>query len=372
MQKPKKLNQTIYSSAVSFAVAGGVFLAPLVLQSLVDAQSVSNLRNRSEKLQNAIEANSAQADKHHRHANTLQEAVNEFDAQIATASRQIDATSAKIAKLGKELKETRAELKRQKALLKANILALYMRGDASEVELIASSDNFSEYIDEQTYLERIKAGIQESALKVVELEKKIKKQREQQKELLAQQIAAKKDLDDMRAQRAELLERTRGIERRYQAIVADLEEKRAAIDRQLTALIVSQQYANYGVVSGSGQFIGRVGSTGYSTGPHLHFEMRSSSGNAIDPHGSMGSWPTSGGISQGFGCIAPLGWYSPCGNGRSFHPGIDISAPSGTPIYATKPGVIVFKGWDDAYGNMVMIKHGDGTFSVYGHLSSFN
>lgn len=362
--KSKKVDSFINDGIAPLVIAS-IFLLPALGGPLVSAQSAGDLRSRSAQLQNQIDENSAQAKDLHKHANTLQEAVNEYNAQINAAEAQIGETTGKINQLEKDLNVTQTELKRQKALLKANVLALYKRGNATEVELIAGSDNFSAYIDEQEYLERIKAGIQDSAQKVVELEKKLKEQRDEQKELLARQVATKKSLDDLRQQKAKLLVQTRGEESRYKKVVAGLEEKRAAIDRQLTNLIASQQFNNYGTISGNGQFIGRLGSTGFSTGPHLHFEMRSSSGQVFNPRNAMGVWPVSGSISQDFG--NPSSWYA-----NGFHPGIDIVAPYGTPIVATKPGTIVFRGWDDAYGNMVMIRHSDGNFSVYGHMSSFN
>jgi septal ring factor EnvC (AmiA/AmiB activator) len=252
--------------------------------------------------------------------------------------------------------------------------ALYKRGDASTVELLVGSDSFSQFIDEQEYLERIKSGIQDAAKKVIKIKKQIKAQRDEQKELLAKQESAKESLDGMRVQKADLLAQTRGEEAEFKRIVKEMEKKRAEVDRQITALIIAAQHsgANYGVVSGNGQVIGRVGSTGFSTGPHLHFEMRNSSGQVMNPHGSMGAWPVSGYISQDYGCVAPYSWYyTKCGNSKSLHPGLDIVAPFGAPVVATKPGVIIFKGWDGAYGNKVVIKHNDGTFSVYAHLSSF-
>jgi murein DD-endopeptidase MepM/ murein hydrolase activator NlpD len=57
-------------------------------------------------------------------------------------------------------------------------------------------------------------------------------------------------------------------------------------------------------------------------------------------------------------------------NGRAaFHPGIDIAAPQGTPIYATAPGVVTFSGYRSDYGKIVEIDHGHGIVSRYGHLT---
>lgn len=347
----------------------GVFVLPVALGSLVQAQSTGDLRKRSAELQEQIENNSAQADKLHRHANSLQEVVNELDGQISSINAQIKETSAKIFQLDKDLKATQAELKRQKALLKANILALYKTGDATEIELIASSDNFSEYIDGQEYLERIKAGIQESAMKVVELEEKIKSQRKEQKELKEKQEAEQNALQSTRAQRSDLLAKTRGQEARYKEIVAGLQAKRAAVERSLAARILASSYANLGSVS-AGQMIGRVGMTGFTFGPHLHFEMRNSGFSPYAPSGDY-TWPVPGSrsISQGFGCVAASYYYTKCGGGGSLHAGLDIAAGVGSPIVAAKTGVIIHRGDDgDGYGKKVIIKHTDGTYTLYAHL----
>lgn len=55
------------------------------------------------------------------------------------------------------------------------------------------------------------------------------------------------------------------------------------------------------------------------------------------------------------------------------HPAIDIAAGMGTAIYATDSGVVVYSGWNDwGYGNLLIIDHGNGWQSIYGHLSALN
>ena len=57
----------------------------------------------------------------------------------------------------------------------------------------------------------------------------------------------------------------------------------------------------------------------------------------------------------------------------SIHHGLDIRASLGAPIYAVDNGVVVYAGWNDfGYGNLVVIDHGNGWTSVYGHLSQWN
>lgn len=72
--------------------------------------------------------------------------------------------------------------------------------------------------------------------------------------------------------------------------------------------------------------------------------------------------------------IWPAGNHVLSGNDYwSGHLGIDIAAGEGAPVYAADSGVVVFAGWaNGGYGNMVMIDHGNGYQSLYGHMSSVN
>ena len=53
-------------------------------------------------------------------------------------------------------------------------------------------------------------------------------------------------------------------------------------------------------------------------------------------------------------------------NGR-MHKGVDLAGPTGTPLYATADGIIIFAGWQSGYGNVVKIQHDFGYITVYGH-----
>ena len=77
-------------------------------------------------------------------------------------------------------------------------------------------------------------------------------------------------------------------------------------------------------------------------------------------------WPTdSQSITSYFG-----GRDSPGGIGSTNHMGIDIGASEGTPIYAAMPGTVTTAGWYGGYGNAVIIDHGGGMQTLYGHMSA--
>lgn len=65
--------------------------------------------------------------------------------------------------------------------------------------------------------------------------------------------------------------------------------------------------------------------------------------------------------------VLTSGWGAARSKNRK-HTGIDLAGPTGTPIYAAASGEVIFSGWDDGgYGNMIKIKHSDGTITAYGH-----
>ena len=73
-------------------------------------------------------------------------------------------------------------------------------------------------------------------------------------------------------------------------------------------------------------------------------------------------WPLTGPITSEFG------WRShPIFGGQRFHSGIDIGGDYGLPIHAAQSGIVSHAGWIDGYGNTVMIEHGGGIVTLYGH-----
>lgn len=54
---------------------------------------------------------------------------------------------------------------------------------------------------------------------------------------------------------------------------------------------------------------------------------------------------------------------------EGFHTGVDFAVPIGTSVWSAAPGTVVSAGWQGAYGEAVMVRHDDGMFSLYAHLS---
>jgi murein DD-endopeptidase MepM/ murein hydrolase activator NlpD len=87
-------------------------------------------------------------------------------------------------------------------------------------------------------------------------------------------------------------------------------------------------------------------------------------GGRVTPYKGHFMLPVNGRFSSGFGVRV-----HPISHVRKMHTGQDIAAPSGTSIRAAGPGVVISTGWRGGYGNTVIIDHGGGISTLYGHCS---
>lgn len=79
-------------------------------------------------------------------------------------------------------------------------------------------------------------------------------------------------------------------------------------------------------------------------------------------------WPVDGKLEGGFGGRRnPFG-----GGGYEFHSGQDIEAPMGAPVVSGASGRVSFVGWQNGYGQLVIVDHGGGLTTRYGHLSQID
>jgi murein DD-endopeptidase MepM/ murein hydrolase activator NlpD len=102
-------------------------------------------------------------------------------------------------------------------------------------------------------------------------------------------------------------------------------------------------------------------------------QIAAASGVSVLPAGPMTSpsaagliWPLSGTLSSGFGPRS-----SPGGIGSTYHEGIDISVPEGTPIRAAASGTVIMASYNGGYGNYTCVDHGSGLSTCYAHQSGF-
>jgi len=78
-------------------------------------------------------------------------------------------------------------------------------------------------------------------------------------------------------------------------------------------------------------------------------------------------WPVEGRLMSPFG-----GRTDPFSGEGAIHTGVDLQAPMGTPVRAAADGIVVYAEWRSGYGRLVIIDHGNGLQTYYGHLSQFD
>jgi murein DD-endopeptidase MepM/ murein hydrolase activator NlpD len=99
---------------------------------------------------------------------------------------------------------------------------------------------------------------------------------------------------------------------------------------------------------------------------HLNIVRRNVEKREMLMNATPSIWPIHGWLSAGFG-MRP----DPFTGERDFHPGLDISAEKGTPILATADGTVQLAAPSGDYGNLVIVNHGYGLTTRYGHLSKY-
>ncbi len=303
-------------------------------------------------------------------ASRLSSQIGSLTGQIKTLEVKVGDVSAKVASLQLDLALHQRRLDKLNALyrlqtirfrylkheyvlavkrLNFRLIDIYKQDEPTTVDVLLAARNFDDVLDQLDYLGAIAtqdkrvAGQVATARRQINLQRaattKVRRSVQQEAQVISARVQQQAIL------RGELLS-TQG---RLAGAKADKSRTLVITRRQVQDEIQESK----ALAAASAELAAKLRAA------EAQASGASSTGEPPAPTPSSGfAWPVSGPITSPFG----MRW-------GTLHPGIDIGAPTGTPIHAAGNGTVIWCGWMSGYGNLVMIDHHNGLATLYGHQS---
>ena len=278
----------------------------------------------------------------------LDEKIKKLNSQIEEVEENIKSTEEKILELNKETEEAKKEIQDLENKIKDNEDALGERlkvinnnYSMAYIKVILSSDSLSDFFN-NIYMVR----------EIIQQDRDLLKELDENKSLIEEK---KKSLEE-KAKEQELLKES------LESDNAKLEEDKAEVEELKNQLTKEEEELE-------SQIAKIIAEEEAAAKEQNQSNNSSSSSNSSSSVITSGSWPVPGytRVSSSYGYRI-----HPVTGASSMHTGIDIPAPTGTPVTAFDSGTVIYSGVQGTYGNTVMIRHDDGKVTLYAHNSALN
>jgi murein DD-endopeptidase MepM/ murein hydrolase activator NlpD len=294
-------------------------------QKAVLTSEISRITGRMRFLRSQIGSASAELD-------TLQ-------TRLARHERILNKLNASYTRQTELLKTYRKEYSRAETLLQRRLVSIYEEGRPDPVTVVLSSHSLSSMMDGIAYTRSVTNQDHAVAADVMHA----------RDHMAVLQAATQKNRRHALAEAKTVADAAWHTRETRDALARHRDDLSTAASRKHQALsVVTESEKSYlneiaGLQAASARLENRLRSSG-------------SHGSGVSSSGLI--WPVNGPITS------PVGerW------GR-MHEGIDIGVGYGTPIEAAASGTVVYAGWESGYGNFVVIDHGNGLATAYGHQS---
>lgn len=312
----------------------------------------------ADDLEDQLQDIQGQIDESRNEQASWQEVIEEVGTKLKAIQADLDAANARLTAIQKEqadtnrkIQETAAaileaqnRLQQRQQILNKRVRSIYIHGQLSYLEVILGSKSFSDFANRLELLRRVIHSDYDLILEIQNQKAQIeakKAQLEKDKAHLDVLAAeAQKEQDAIAAKKAEQ-QRILGQARANKSAAEQLERDLIDRSKQVQSLIQERLRQRETASSGSDE--------SYTQGS-----------------GVM-SWPCNGVITSPYGYRV-----HPIFGTTIYHSGMDIGVDYGTPIHAADSGTVIYSGWISGYGNAVIIDHGGGVQTLYGHNQSLN
>lgn len=343
---------------ISFAIAVVLALAivtPAMASSINEKkQELQDVKGDMLNAQDALDDVKTEEQDVSAQLEKLDKALEQKQVELDKAVNDLNKTEQELAQTEKDLAKAIEQEKHQKQLLDSRVRAMYMNNQVSLLEMILSAQSVSDLIMRVEMAAKITSSDNDLLVQMQELEREIadkKKAIEQQKLHIEQQKQLieedKKDLENQRVQKSAYMAQLEQQKASYEKAIDEMEEQSKELEGVIRKLQAQEEAKRKAQSQSSGGSSSRSSSSPVATGQFV--------------------WPVPGysRISSSFGYrVHPI-----LGVGK-LHTGVDIAAPQGVNVVAADNGTVIEAGWLGAYGNAVIIDHGGGISTLYGHNSS--
>lgn len=319
--------------------------------------------------------------------------IDKLNTQIRQLNREIKVITVNITRTQRKITDTQNNIEESSDLLAARLRAAYVNGDESTLKILMGSDSLASFLTRLEMMKRTsendKKTIDEFKQKVITLNKSKAKLVDDKKELdgkkaevnesKAQKVTKKESLvvkqkeynktvSSLEGQYAEIETYIAELDKSsaaYQSYISELEKERAAADAEIDKIISMYYATSTKATTTKVNVQNNDGNNSYSTTAY----QGSSSGGSYSS-GDSWAWPLGGASCY---ISSHYGYRNPNISGWGFHGGTDITGGGiyGKPVYATRGGTVITAiNGSSGYGKYVIIDHGDGYQSLYGHCSS--
>ncbi len=384
MKNKRKLLVSILAIVMAFAMGFGWMTDMIPTASAASSSEIKKqitqmkkereeLKKQMEEIKKQYEMNEDEIANIVSQKNIIDQEISLLYAQIDNINEQIAAFNLLIADKQDELDE--AENRHQELLTKnkERIRAMEEEGSLSYWAVLFQANSFSDLLDRLNMVEEIAASDQR---RLKELDAAAKEVALAHQELEAEKLELEGTKAELDAAQSELdVKREEADELLLQLIAKseELEELHEGFEMEDESLMeeIAQKEKEYNEAKHQ-EWLAYMAT--YTTVPPATTAPPSTgsgngSGNGSNTGGNTGSNATWLRPCSYIMVTSPFGpRKSPTAGASSYHQGIDLGAPEGTPIYATRTGRVTIASYSNSAGNYVSINHGDGFSSIYMHM----